>query len=247
MAKNKERTVAYPHRIMKLVSIYLLKKLQSDGYFVGSKVINGLTITVKSRADITAQDGRVFDYTLSRIQTQGLDNTTVRFYTKDILDDMGLKNRTENRTKIITSLNSLVDVTITLDDDYSFKFLDSVVLSDGTNIVEVTLDQSFVNTLHNPEVALRYINIHRTMLAKSQYSIELAKYLQMYGRGVTKGIGEPLSKKEVHHIDVCEFLSLDSGTQSAVPQLRKAFTELEKLGYPKYSYKSTIGIWKIHK
>lgn len=247
MTKNKERTVAYPHRIMKLTSIYLLKKQPSDGCFIGSKVVNGLTMTVKSKADITVQYGRVFDYALSRIQTQGLNNITIKFDTKEILDEMGLKNRTENRTKIIDSLKSLVDVTITLDDDYSFKLIDSVVSSDGTNIVEVMLDQSFVTTLNDPDVAIRYINIYRTMLAKSKYSIELAKYLQMYGQGVTKGIGVPLPKKEVPHIEVCDFLSLDSTTPSATQQLRKAFNELEKLGYPKYKYKSTIDTWKVHK
>ena len=103
--KQKERTVAYPHRIFNKVSIYLLKtNMETTANFTGYETqiaMDDLTFTLQSKEELTPKDGRVFDYVLSRIQAIGLANTKLTFFTKELIQELGQTNRTENRNKIV--------------------------------------------------------------------------------------------------------------------------------------------------
>ena len=74
--KVKERTVAYPHRIFNKTSIYLLKteKITTatfDGYEANTS-IGDITFKLQCKNELSAYDGRIFDYVLSRIQAIGV-------------------------------------------------------------------------------------------------------------------------------------------------------------------------------
>lgn len=126
---KKERTVAYPHRIFNKASIYLIDKQPTQDGYKGTATLESLCLSVQCNVCITAKEGRVFDYVLSRIQALGLSNNNLTFYTDDLLNELGQTKRTENRTKILDSLNSLVDVTVTLsfgEDTIVLSLLESV-------------------------------------------------------------------------------------------------------------------------
>ena len=248
MSQPRERTVAYPHRVLKKVSIYLTNQVERDGKYVSTTDVgDNQTITVTSCIQLSPKDGRVFDYTLSRIQALGLDNTEVTFDTEELLLELGTSNRTENRKKVINSLMSMVDVKVKLVWDggsITFDMLKSVEVLEGTSTVKVVLSDSFLLAMTVDSAKRRYINISNTMLAKSTYTIELAKLLQMYGKGVIKGKGNPIPVKEVSHPVICHYLGLDYEKNSSLTQVRKAFTELSRLGYTVYKFSTTRGLWK---
>lgn len=222
--------------------------LVAIGQFYGQCAIDATTtLEIISPSTINAFDGRVFDYVLSRIQALGLKNTQLTFYTEELLDELGTQKRTENRNKIVQLLNNLVDVTITLSFQggaITLSLLEAVVPIDGNKEVSVTLSQSFIDAMHEEVAKTRYINIARTMKAKSTYTIELAKLLQMDGQGVDKN-GIPNPVKQIKHKRVCSYLNLDSTTPSAISTLRKAFTELQKLNYPRYAYNGNKQEWQL--
>ena len=99
---KKERTIAYPHRLLNKISMWLLPLQSSNSkYYKGSYKSDESTITVVSNYEISPQDGRIFDYVLSRIQSISLENKTINVKAKDILDELGFINRTENRDKVV--------------------------------------------------------------------------------------------------------------------------------------------------
>lgn len=249
MSPSKERTVAYPHRMMNKASLYLIKQtLQNDGSYLGANQIDATTtLTLTTNNAIDAFDGRVFDYVLSRIQALGLKNAQLTFYTEDLLEELSTQKRTENRNKIVQSLNNLVDVTITLSFQsgaITLTLLDSLTQVDGNKEVSVTLSQSFIDAMDEGVAKTRYVNIARTMKAKSAYSIELAKLLQMDGQGVNKQ-GQPKPVKQIKHVRLCHYLNLDAVTPSSHTTLRKAFNELHALGYPAYKYNGNKQEWQL--
>ncbi len=249
--QSKLRTVAYPHRVLNKISIYLQEKTQvkrSDftGY-EGITAVDEAQVLVQSRKPITPRDGRVFDYVFCRIRALGEDNLSVRINTSEILEELDLSNRTANRQMVIDSLNNMIDVLVSLTWDsgeISFKMLESVVSLDGTTTIEITLFKSFIEAMDTEAAKTRYINISCIMTVKSQYSIELAKVLQMKGRGVKKATGAPNPIKEIDHRQLCSYLNLDASAKATHTQLRKAFNELESVKYPAYKYNSNLDIWK---
>jgi len=206
-------------------------------------------LSVQCSTPITAHEGRLFDYVLSRIQALGLSNTSIRFCTDELLGELGHTKRTENRTKILDSLCNLVGITVTLSFDeeaIALSLLESVQKVDGNRELLVILSQSFIDAMDVNVAKTRYINIERTMKAKSAYTLELAKLLQMDGGGVQHKSGIPQPIKQITHERVCQYLSLDSTSQSARSTLRKAFNELEKLRYPHYTYNGHKQEWQLH-
>ncbi len=206
------------------------------------------TLNVTSATIINAKEGRVFDYVLSRIQALGLTNTTLTFHTSELLDELGLTNRTENRNTILHSLNNLVNVEVSLlfdDEAIIIYLLESVQEVDGNHEMCVTLSQSFIDAMHEDVAKTRYVNIARTMKAKSTYTIELAKLLQMDGRGVVKGSGIPQPVHHLAHTRVCDYLGLNPSSATSRTTLRKAFRELQTLRYPSYAFNGRMQEWQI--
>lgn len=255
--KIRERTVAYPHRIFNKISIYLLDKILISSAEESIKryecvvgLGDGLELQIQSNDNFTAKEGRLFDYIVSRIQAISKDNTELTFFTSEILSELGQANRTENRNTIIMSLHKLQNIIITLRYDSGesiISLLDQVELIDGNMEAKVTLSQSYIDSMDSDQAKKRYININRTMMTRSEYTIELAKVLQMDGRGVTIGTGVPKPVQEISQQRICSYLSLDIDSQSSKAILRKAFNELETLGYSKYSFNGRKNSWQIHR
>lgn len=245
---SRERTVAYPHRVMNKVSVFLAPKDVVDNRYQSVVSIDDETVlTINSQSNFNAKDGRIFDYVLSRIQAIGLDNNSIELDTIDVLDELRIQERTENRASVINSYENLLDVQITLSWNggaINFGLIESVEDIDGNFTKNLTLCQSFINALDESAAKRRYINIYRTMRAKSIYSIELAKLLQMDGGGVdTKG--KPKSVKKIDHQRVCKYLCLDENSPSSKSMIRKSLNELAKLGYPSYSFNGRVNKWEI--
>lgn len=250
MPSLNKRTVAYPHRVFNKASVFLLDIVQVDGKFKGEKALESTTLTVESNNPLSVKDARVFDYVLSRIQAISLTNKELVFFINELIEELEQTNRTENRNKILNSLNNLVDVTISIVHDsgsLSLNLLDSVEKIDGNHEVKVTLSQSFIDAMSSGAAMTRYINIGITMTAKSDYTIELAKLLQMDGQGVVIRTGIPKPVKEIKHSRVCDYLNLDASTDSSKATLRKAFNELKSLGYPRYSYNGRKKSWQLQR
>lgn len=234
---------------MNKASIYLMDtSFLVAGQYYGKCAIDATTtLEITSPSPITAFDGRVFDYALSRIQALGITNRQLTFYTEELLEELGMQKRTENRNKIVQSLQNLQQVILTLGFQggaITLALLDSLTQVDGNKEVTVSLSQSFIDAMDKEVAKTRYINIARTMKAKSSYTIELAKLLQMDGRGVdSKGAPKPV--KQISHQRLCSYLNLDAKTPASHTTVRKAFNELLRLTYPAYSYKSTKQEWQL--
>lgn len=255
--KSRERTVAYPHRIFNKISIYLLDKILISSaeesvkrYKCVVDIEDSLELQIQSNDNFNAKDGRLFDYIVSRIQAISKDNTELTFFTRDILSELGQANRTENRNTIMMSLHKLQNIIITLRYDGGesiISLLDTVEQLDGNMEAKVTLSQSYIDSMGSDQAKKRYINIHRTMMTRSEYTIELAKVLQMDGRGVIIGTGVPQPVQKISQQRICSYLSLDINSQSSKIILRKAFNELETLGYSNYSFNGRRNSWQIRK
>lgn len=256
MSQNKTnkklRTLAYPHRVFNKASIFLLKTeaVTTDGLltYIGRTVLeNEMQLKVQSKVQLSAHDAKIFDYVLSRIQAIGLTtNTKLSFFTKELIDEMGEVDRTENRDKIYKSLTNLINTTIELSFDgdvIQFELLEEVKQIDRNFELEVNLSRSFIDTMNVNVAKTRYVSIGQTMKSKNQYTIELAKLLQIDGQGVSKK-GEPLTVKEITHQRICQYLFLDVSTASSRATLRKAFNELEGLKYSRYKYNGRKNSWQ---
>lgn len=249
MSQHKERTVAYPHRIIKKGTFFPMNqnKVVCEG-FTGFESITNIDtnekLVVRSKRKLSPKDGRVFDYVLSRIQAISKENIELTFCLDELVDEMEEVVRTENRKKIIKSLNNLLDVNIKYiyeENQMQLSLLEEVQILDSKT-VRVKLSSSFNESMKKEFAKARYINISRTMSAKSNYSIDLAKVLMMYGRGVVHNLGTPNPVREISNDILLNYLSLNYNS-SGHSQLRKAFKELESLGYPKYSFSSARGVW----
>lgn len=253
MSQNKERTVAYPHRVFNKASIYLASKTHIsntnfNGYESKTSIDSSTTLTTKSPKLFDAKDGKIFDYVLSRIQAISLTNQTIELDTVDVLKELALVNRTENRAVITNSYKNLLDVDVSLSwagGSIDFKLLEAVNDVDGDFSKELILSQSFINAMDKDNAKRRYINIKRTMSSKSGYTIELSKLLQMDGQGVNRN-GAPIPVQKIKHSRVCTYLNLETSASAKVT-IRKAFNELEMLGYPKYKFNGRRDIWELLK
>ncbi len=252
---ERERTVYYPHRIAKVFSFFLTKQEkkytnEEDYHFISeTRCFDDAYFTITSkRAKLTPQDGRIFDYILSRIQSIYKGNLDATIETRDIINVLQYQNRTENRDKIINHIKNLVGVKIklistTTNDKLDFGLLESFISRGDNSSFDVKLDKSFVDTINNNNIKLEAtINKQKTAIVTGA-AIELAKVLQMHGQGVT-GKGEPLAVKEITHSTLCIFLNLDKNKKTSKTQLRKSFNELNTLGYPNYTFKSRLNLWQ---
>lgn len=249
-SRCKELTAPVPHRIMKKTSIYLVDQHKVDrkdflGYEAVVLLENNQSITVRSGVNLTAKDGRVFDYVLSQwfaTKKNQSDIKDMEVYIPSILHALGQVNRTENRKKVIDHFKSMVNVTIAYkwqEGEVLFHMLDTVTTIDATNTVLIKVSDTYEKALDFAKS--RYINVSKAMELKSAYAIELSKLLQANGSGVTGG-GEPKPPKEILHVEICKYLYLDPEAKRSKDEVRRAFKELKKVGYPTYGLRSRL--WK---
>ncbi len=249
-SQRKELTAPVPHRIMKKTSIYLADQCKVDrndflGYEAVVPLENNQSITIRSGVNLTAKDGRVFDYVLSQWFATKKNQPDLYEMEVDvplILEALGQKNRTENRLKIINNLKSVIGATIIYKwkgGEISFHLLDTVKIIHATNTISIKVSDTYEEAFTIAKK--RYINVSKAMELKSTYAIELSKLLQANGGGVG-GSGEPKSPKVISHTVICNYLHLDPKVKRSTDEVRRAFNELIKVGYPKYNLRGNL--WK---
>ncbi len=249
-SQHKQKTAPMPHRIMNKTPIYLAKQCKVDredflGYEAVIPLPDDQSITIRSGVNLTAKDGRVFDYVLSQwfaTKTNQPDLFEMEVDVPLILEALGQKNRTENRLKVINHLKSVIGATIIYKwkgGEISFHLLDTVKIIHATNTIAIKLSDTYEDAFMQSKK--RYINVSKAMELKSTYAIELSKLLQANGSGVTFN-GEPKSPKEISHVKICNYLHLDPEVKASKDEVRRAFSELKKVGYPTYSLRGSL--WK---
>ena len=249
-SQRKELTAPVPHRIMKKTSIYLAEQCKVDredflGYEAVVPLSDGQKIIIQSGANLSAKDGRVFDYVLSQWfatkKTQS-DLKGMEVYIPSVLQALGQVNRTETRKKIIAHLKRMANVTIIYKwqgGEMLFHMLDTVTTIDATNMIKIKVSDTYEKALDFAKS--RFINVSKAMELKSAYAIELSKLLQANGSGVTRD-GEPEPPKEILHVEICKYLYLDPEAKRSTDEVRRAFKELKKVGYPIYGLRGRL--WK---
>lgn len=237
---NKERTVAVPQRIINKVAIPMIpmQKIDRKGFcgYEGSVELPEGTITVRGTNDITSEDMRMFHFVLSQWQAmRDTSNEDILFVDlTGIIEALGWTNRTENRRKIISHLESMTNTTITFsfaNQHITFSTLDFVKI-ENHNTVSIRVAKTYEEILKS--TPKRYINVGRIMKIKSSYAIELSNLLQLEGSAVHHHTGIPFPVNSIDHTRVCDYLLLEHGTKSSLEEVRRAFKSLEKKGYPKY-------------
>lgn len=251
---HKSKTAALPHRIMNKTSIYLAKQSKVDrddflGYEAIVKLENNQIITIQSEANITAQDGKVFEYVLSQWQaTQKVqpDLKSIEVNIESIVNVLGWNNRTENRKKVIKNLEKILKVTITYkwnSGETLFHLLDTLVIIDSTKSIAIQVAETYSEAL---EIAgCRYINVSSVMALRGKYEVELYKLLQMRGSGVYKK--KPQLVKRISHSNICEHLHLDKNVKVSKDIVSRAFKTLrDMIQCPQYHYNNRRGEWEIN-
>lgn len=247
---KKGKTIFIPHRVFNKTSIYLalFRKVEKKDFLGYEAVIplgeNG-TITVQSMSNISPHDGLVFDFVLNQWQSAKKANQEITYIEVDIeaiIHALKLKNRTENRAKVIQHLKNMCKVSISFAFDKNeilFNMLESVMIIDGTSSVSVVVSSTYekATIIAKP----RYINIDKVMSLKNSHAIELQRLLQMDGQGVSKK-WEPRFAKTIEHQRVCNYLHL-SDNKSSLDAIRRAFKALESIGLPRYKYSSKRALW----
>jgi hypothetical protein len=231
------------------ISMIPMQKIDRKGFYgyEGSVELPEGTITIRGTNDISTEDMRMFHFVLSQWQAmRARSNEDILFVDlKGIIEALGWTNRTENRRKIISHLESMTNTTITFtfaDQHITFSTLDFVKVEDYET-VSIRVAKTYEEVLKN--TPSRFINVNRIMGLKSSYAMELSNLLQLDGSGVHKGTGIPFTANSILHKRVCDYLLLEHGTKEALEGVRRAFKSLEAQGYPKYKNKTIRGqvIW----
>lgn len=250
-SKKRERTAKVPQRLINKTSIWLAKQVKvSRADYSGYEAVidlgdNGI-ITIRSAKEISAKDGRVFDYILSQWQalsSQKKDLDELELDIVQIIETLGFKNRTENRQKIVDTVYNLATLTVEYDWNNSIKvvnFIDKVEVIEGTKTLSVSVSLSYTDAIEYFKV--RFINIERAMKLNSNYAIELGKLLQIDGSGVDAN-GKPKAKQKLEHSRLCQYLHLDIDSDLSKKEIRKAFKVLAAFDYPEYSYNGVRKLW----
>jgi hypothetical protein len=249
--KKTNNTVNYPHRLMNKASIYLTEQKETtpNKFQSVTHLQNDLILTVTSKTKINPSDGKVFDYILSllRYQKGSIQNIPITVNLTSMIKAFGYKNRTETRNKIVKHIENMVGVEVLLqwydDQEASFEMIESFESVDNS-IYQVNISQSFLDDMDSNVAKRRAINISQTFKIQSGYTLELAKVLQMKGGGINNE-GLPLCKTVISHLELCEFLHLDSASKSSLSQIRKSLNQLSLHNYPHYKYSAKTKKWSI--
>ena len=250
-SKKRERTAKVPQRLINKTSIWLAKQVEVsrvdyNGYEAAIDLgVNGI-ITIRSAKEVSAKDGRVFDYILSQWQalsSQKKDLDELELDIVQIIEALGFKNRTESRQKIVDTVHNLATLTVEYDWNNTktvVHFIENVQVIEGTKTLSVKVSQSYADAIEYFKV--RFINIERAMKLNSNYAIELGKLLQIDGSGVDDN-GKPKAKQKLEHSRICKYLHLDIDSDLSKKEIRKAFKAIAALDYPEYSYNGVRKLW----
>ena len=247
---QKTKTAVLPQRAMDKVSPWIMPQKQViskefTGWHGSMEIIsvegkgNVTRITVTSSVELGARHSRMF-YLASRIAANNKDNRGV-VHVDEILKDLGIKIRPENRNKVATTMRECMGMVITIEQDgleHSFHLLENSRYKKDAKVIEFRVSEEYYEA--TKVFKQRYINTSAVMKLRenNEVAIELATYLQLRGRGVDGKTGEPLPAQKVYHEDITLYLHLISNTakENRRRVIRRAFDALHKQGYPKYKY-----------
>jgi len=252
MAKNlnnKKRTTALPHRAMNKVSIWSLPQfLIMDEKFMGwrgcvtktSEAGESTEIEVTSHVELGSKHGRMFMFANSIARKN--DNRSATIKISDILEELNLSDRHENRKKIGILLEQCKGVNVTIRSGSavdSFSLFSRVFYDTKTGIVSFTIDESYYEMMKFGYKE-RFIGMDVIMRIRESnwLSMELGAYLQIRGSGVASD-GSELPAKKVYHDDILSYTHLMyyvKGDEERVMVIRRAFRQLEEKGYPHYKF-----------
>lgn len=241
------RTTPVQQRVENKASLYLLPQEQIvskefTGWRGSTTVINfetdtETTLTVSSTAKISAEHGRMFRFATSIARNNEDHRATVSV--ADILNELGLSNRFENKKKVIKLLEECVGVTIKMESDRYvsiYGLLDGADYDKNTSTITFKVSEKFMEQL--PRNKERYINVNRTMKLKgsNQTAIELGAMLQIKGSGVMSGSGEPAPVSNINEAEIVDYLHLNNLSEDdARRTIERAFRSLHDTGgYPQY-------------
>lgn len=246
---NKKRNAPIPHRAINKVSPWrmpLEKITESKDGFVGFRNIMSVTgedglsktdIKVSSNYVIGPEHGRLVYFLASIASKRNGYKATISL--NDILDETGVSKRTRTRNRLLELIKQAETVKIGIGHNggkiNTFSLISKTSYDAASGEITVHLDDEYVESLRLYKE--RYIEVGDVMKLneKQSLAIELANYLKIRGGGVGKD-GSKAAKK-IYHYDAVLYLCLfnhNEKTQKVL--LRRAFNELEKIGYPKYEF-----------
>jgi hypothetical protein len=250
---QKAKTAPLPHRVMNKTSIYLAKQCKVDRKdFLGYESIvtteDAETIIIRSHADVTPQDGKVFEYILAQwfATLKELEELKeIEVDVVEIVNALGWQNRTENRNKVIQHLRNLVGVSIIYNWDGGellFHLIEKVEIIDGNKTIALSVSQTYLEAFKT--TGKRYINVSNILPLKGKYEIELYKLLQMLGGGIGNQ-GQPKLAKKIALSDIVSHLHLDVTNSNNIDIISRAFRNLHKNNLaPKYKYNGRLERWE---
>ena len=242
MLKSHERegkTAAIPNRVMQKIALSMIpmQRVERKDFlgYEGSVEIEEGTITIRASSDITPKDMRMFHFVLSQWQAMRKTEQSDILYVDipKVLEALGVSNRTVNREMVIAHLQRMMGVHITYQfkgGSLTFSTLDFIRI-ERFDIVSIRVSKTFEEAVIAAKQ--RYININQTMQLRSGYAIELFNLLQIDGSGVDSS-GLAIPANSITHERVCNYLFLEYGSKEALEEVRRAFRNLGKIGFPKY-------------
>ncbi len=275
MANSKELTAPTPHKVIKEMSLFLGKfEPQADNAgwaFTKDLYASNGYITVSSRNKPTARDGRVFDYVMSSLFAQRrhlfegekgklkkdfdeVDITKayeeIEIDIRDVLKSRDMTLDSKNKSSVIKSLKNLVDMTIEMKNENAvlvYSLLTSVRCDDiNSNVLYVKVNDEINNAFY--AAGMRFINIERVMLIRSNIEIEFCKFLQVRGQGINKSTGVSHTPNVFKHDDAVHYLHLEHlGEKEQINAIRRAIKSAVKAGYDNYRMKRTMSYTKWEK
>ena len=247
--KKDTTTAIVPQRVMDKVSPWLMPQEQQTTKdftgWLGKNTICNLetnvvtSITVTSNVELGGRHSRMFHLANRVARTTPEHKGSVHI--EDVLEELGISNRTENRKKVIKILKECVGMTISIEQDkktYMFHMIESTTYDDETGVVTFRVSPEYYKATEIFQK--RFINTSSVMKLResNDIAIELHTYLQLRGSGVDSNTGEAKPAKKVYHDDLVIYLHLVHSVkeENRIRVLRRAFKSLHNQGLPLYKF-----------
>jgi len=240
------KTSVIPHRAMNKVSPWLMPQKQIvskefTGWRGGVRLTNpdndiAVIITVDSFVDIGAKHGRMF-HLANRVVYKN-PNHEGTIHVDEVLDELGISRRHENRMKVVNILRECKGMTITVEQGKTirtFSLLEEADYNKETGVMSITVSKKYYDALI--PFKERFIDTTPVMKLResSEIAIELSTYLQIRGGGVDSKTWKASPAKKVYHNDLVVYLCLVLYEEEyRKTLLHRAFKALENQGFPKY-------------
>jgi hypothetical protein len=267
MKSYRQKTAPQPHKVIKEMSLFLGKfepQPKNAGWSFTKELADGSGyITVTSIKKVSPHDGKMFDFVMSSLFAQRKymfedekgkiindvrNVNTVAAYEaitidmSEVLRFRGMTQDTKNKKAIFESLKNMVGMTVEVKKGKTnliYSVLTSVKRDEiNPDILYVKVNEEINKAFY--QAGMRFINVERALLLRSDVAVEFTKFLQARGQGIRKN--EPTSPATFEHSDVVYFLHLehlDEHTQ--IKTLRRAIEAVGKQGFDTFRMKRYKG------